>query len=146
MSTIINSIPHAAYPLGLGLLTTSSMFFGNIGLSLTGPMPIIKGKLGEIGLNGKQKLRIWQAFFDEAAVSTILFPTSDTDYVGLRLTVSEIHSRGGVRSLRSAPSGHSPPPYGESQDLVCHLCRPLPLHPSLYWPGCPAHNKGPQDA
>ncbi|KAJ8098065.1 hypothetical protein POJ06DRAFT_297156 [Lipomyces tetrasporus] len=58
MSAIVNSIPHAAYPLGLGLLTTSSIFFGNIGLSLTGPLPIIKGELGEIGLNGKQKLGI----------------------------------------------------------------------------------------
>jgi hypothetical protein len=82
MSAIVNSIPHAVYPLGLCLLTTSSIFFGNIGLSLTGPLPIIKGELGEIGLNGKQKLGIWRAFFDEAGVSAILFPTSDTDYVG----------------------------------------------------------------
>ncbi|KAH8816610.1 hypothetical protein F5884DRAFT_228439 [Xylogone sp. PMI_703] len=66
MSTILNSVPYGAYPLGLGLLATSSMFFGNIGLSLTGPLPIIKGQLGETGLSGKQKLRIWQAFFDEA--------------------------------------------------------------------------------
>ncbi|KAI9732952.1 MAG: hypothetical protein M1818_007385 [Claussenomyces sp. TS43310] len=67
MSVIANSIPHAVYPLGLGLLTTSSIFFGNIGLSLAGPLPIIKGELGEMGLNGKQKLGIWQAFFDQAA-------------------------------------------------------------------------------
>ena len=83
MAAIVNSIPLAAYPLGLGLLTTSSIFFGNIGLTLTGPLPIIKGELGETGLSGKQKLRVWQAFFDEATVSAILFPTSSTDYAGL---------------------------------------------------------------
>jgi hypothetical protein len=76
MSAIVSSIPPAVYPLGVGLLTTSSIFFGNIGLSLTGPLPIIKGEIGEIELNGKQKLGIWQAFFDEAAVSAILFLTS----------------------------------------------------------------------
>jgi len=73
MSTIISSIPHAAYPLGLGLLTTSSILFGNIGLSLTGPLPIVKGQLGHVELNGKQKLGIWKAFFDEAAVSSLFY-------------------------------------------------------------------------
>ncbi|KAK9311848.1 hypothetical protein V1522DRAFT_437673 [Lipomyces starkeyi] len=77
MSAIVNSIPHAVYPLGLGLLTTSSIFFGNIGL----------GELGEIGLNGKQKLGIWQAFFDEAAKYVVLgtFLTSALHLLALPL-------------------------------------------------------------
>lgn len=81
MSAIFNGVPYGAYPLGLGLLTTSSMFFGNIGLSLTGPLPIIKGQLGETGLNGKQKLRVWQAFFDEATVRVTPFRACDTHYL-----------------------------------------------------------------
>lgn len=68
MSAILSLTPYAVYPLSVGLLTTSSILFGNIGCSLTGPLPIIKGELGNVKLNGKQKLGIWEAFFDEAAV------------------------------------------------------------------------------
>lgn len=111
MSAIVNSIPLAAYPLGLGLLTTSSIFFGNIGLTLTGPLPIIKGELGETGLNGKQKLRVWQAFFDEATVSFLPLTPNPR---ALWLTISEIHSRRDILNFRSASSGSSSPPYTES--------------------------------
>jgi hypothetical protein len=55
----------------------------------------------------------------------------------------EIRSSRDIPNLRSAPSGPSPPPYTESQDLVCHLCRPLLLYPSLYWRGYHAHDKVP---
>ncbi|VUC26328.1 unnamed protein product [Clonostachys rosea] len=58
--------PHALYPLGAGLLITSSMLFGNIGLSLAGPLPIITEKLGDSTLGTKQKIRVWRLFYDAA--------------------------------------------------------------------------------
>ncbi|OHE98147.1 hypothetical protein CORC01_06515 [Colletotrichum orchidophilum] len=57
----------ATYALGTGLLVTSSLFFGNIGLSLTGPLPIIRDQLGACTLSSKQKIKVWRLFFDEAA-------------------------------------------------------------------------------
>ncbi|KAJ9138444.1 hypothetical protein NKR23_g8444 [Pleurostoma richardsiae] len=65
--TALQNIPLAAYPLGAGLLVTSSFLFGNVGLSLVGPLPIIKGEIGTIELSTKSRLRIWRLFFDEAA-------------------------------------------------------------------------------
>ncbi|KAK1725078.1 hypothetical protein CaCOL14_011624 [Colletotrichum acutatum] len=57
----------ATYALGTGLLVTSSLFFGNIGLSLTGPLPIIRDQLGACTLSSKQKIKVWRLFFDEAS-------------------------------------------------------------------------------
>ncbi|KAI3554433.1 hypothetical protein CABS03_07696 [Colletotrichum abscissum] len=62
----------ATYALGSGLLVTSSLFFGNIGLSLTGPLPIIRDQLGACTLSSKQKIKVWRLFFDEASVSETL--------------------------------------------------------------------------
>ncbi|KAK6213682.1 hypothetical protein QIS74_09684 [Colletotrichum tabaci] len=59
--------PPAACALGAGLVVTSSLLFGNVGLTLTGPLPIIRDQLGTSSLSAKQKVRIWRLFFDEAA-------------------------------------------------------------------------------
>lgn len=67
-----NDAPLALYPLGAGLLITSSMFFGNIGLTLTGPLPIIKEQIGVSTLSAKQKVRVWRLFFDAATVSKLI--------------------------------------------------------------------------
>lgn len=47
------------------------MLFGNIGLSLAGPLPIITEKLGDSTLGTKQKIRVWRLFYDAATVSSI---------------------------------------------------------------------------
>ncbi|WQF84612.1 Putative anthrone oxygenase [Colletotrichum destructivum] len=59
--------PPAACALGAGLVVTSSLLFGNVGLTLTGPLPIIRDQLGTSSLSAKQKVRVWRLFFDEAA-------------------------------------------------------------------------------
>ena len=61
-------VPNVAWPLGVGLLITSPLFFGNIGLSLVGPLPIIKEEIGASELSKKDKLRIWALFFKAATV------------------------------------------------------------------------------
>ncbi|OHW96221.1 hypothetical protein CSPAE12_05105 [Colletotrichum incanum] len=58
--------PPATWALGAGLVVTSSLLFGNIGLTLTGPLPIIRDQLGTSSLSAKQKVRVWRLFFDEA--------------------------------------------------------------------------------
>ncbi|GKT63215.1 hypothetical protein ColTof4_05196 [Colletotrichum tofieldiae] len=58
--------PPATCALGAGLVVTSSLLFGNIGLTLTGPLPIIRDQLGTSSLSAKQKVRVWRLFFDEA--------------------------------------------------------------------------------
>lgn len=65
-------VPTVAYPLAAGLITTSSILFGNVGLSLVGPLPIIRGRLGAHNLDAKQRVRVWKLFFDGAAVSLVL--------------------------------------------------------------------------
>ena len=65
-------IPAAVYPLAVGLFASSGVFFGNLGLTLAGPMPLIKGELGETTLTPRQKLTVWKLFFDGAAVSAIV--------------------------------------------------------------------------
>jgi hypothetical protein len=62
-------ISPATYPLAGSLFLTSSMLFGNVGLSLAGPIPIIKGTIGDITLTPEQKVRAWALFFKRAAVS-----------------------------------------------------------------------------
>lgn len=72
MSTIRYSyqIPAVVYPLAVGLFASSGVFFGNLGLTLAGPMPIIKEELGDSTLSTRQRLTIWRLFFDKAGVST----------------------------------------------------------------------------
>ncbi|ORY29333.1 hypothetical protein BCR39DRAFT_532388 [Naematelia encephala] len=65
------SLPLAVYPLGITLLTTSSMVYGNVGLSLVGPVPIITETLGQSTLSPKQKVRVWSLFFKAAAVPIV---------------------------------------------------------------------------
>ncbi|KUJ07073.1 DUF1772-domain-containing protein [Mollisia scopiformis] len=60
-------IPTAAWPLGLGLLVTSPILFGNVGLSLVGPVPIIKEEIGTSRLSKQDKVRIWSLFFNSSA-------------------------------------------------------------------------------
>lgn len=62
-------IPTVVYPLAVGLFASSGVFFGNLGLTLAGPMPIIKDELGESTLSMRQKLTVWRLFFDKAGVS-----------------------------------------------------------------------------
>lgn len=81
MSSIIAQIPTAAFPLAAGLFVNCGLFFGNVGLSLCGPLPIIKGDLGPNLLTNKQKLRTWTLFFDKAAVSS---PRATREYVCYR--------------------------------------------------------------
>lgn len=69
VSNLLAQIPTAAYPVAVGLFANSGVFFGNLGLSLAGPLPIIKEELGESNLSAKDKLRVWRLFFDKAAVS-----------------------------------------------------------------------------
>ena len=69
MTTVLQSIPLAAFPLLGGLLVTSSLFFGNIGLSLVGPLPIIQDQIGTSQLSNRSRLHVWRLFFDEASVS-----------------------------------------------------------------------------
>ena len=71
MASFFSHIPTPAYPLGAGLFVTSSLFFGNLGLALAGPLPIIKEELGTSGLNPRSKLRIWKLFFDAATVRVL---------------------------------------------------------------------------
>ncbi|GFZ45537.1 hypothetical protein JCM24511_03263 [Saitozyma sp. JCM 24511] len=63
----LSHVPTVAYPLAAGLVTTSSILFGNVGLSLVGPLPIIRGRLGAHNLDAKQRVRVWKLFFDGAA-------------------------------------------------------------------------------
>ncbi|EFQ31293.1 uncharacterized protein GLRG_06437 [Colletotrichum graminicola M1.001] len=64
--------PPATYALGAGLIVTSSLFFGNVGLSLVGPLPIVRDQLGTSSLSAKQKVRVWRLFFDGAtAISAV---------------------------------------------------------------------------
>ncbi|KZL86300.1 hypothetical protein CI238_09159, partial [Colletotrichum incanum] len=64
--------PPATWALGAGLVVTSSLLFGNIGLTLTGPLPIIRDQLGTSSLSAKQKVRVWRLFFDEATKYVIV--------------------------------------------------------------------------
>lgn len=78
MTTTLQSIPLAAFPLFGGLLVTSSLFFGNIGLSLVGPLPIIQDQIGASQLSNRSRLHVWRLFFDEASVGypdTVASPT-----------------------------------------------------------------------
>ncbi|KAK1985042.1 hypothetical protein LZ30DRAFT_542725, partial [Colletotrichum cereale] len=59
-------LPPATYALGAGLVVTSSLLFGNVGLTLVGPLPLVKDQLGTSSLSAKQKVRVWRLFFDEA--------------------------------------------------------------------------------
>lgn len=68
MSSITDAVPKVIYPQGVGLLATSLLFFGNIGLSLCGPVPIIKDEIGTTYLTTKSRVRVWKVFFDKAAV------------------------------------------------------------------------------
>lgn len=70
ISHVFANLPPVAYPLAAGLLCTSPMLFGNVGLSLVGPIPMIKGQLGSIHLDGKQRVRMWSLFFSGAAVGS----------------------------------------------------------------------------
>ncbi|RSH92975.1 hypothetical protein EHS25_008423 [Saitozyma podzolica] len=63
----LSHVPTVTYPLAAGLVTTSSILFGNVGLSLVGPLPIIRGRLGTHNLDAKQRVRVWKLFFDGAA-------------------------------------------------------------------------------
>jgi hypothetical protein len=78
----LTHVPSVTYPLAAGLLTTSSILFGNIGLSLVGPLPIIRGRLGAHRLDAKQRVRVWKLFFDGAMVSAVV---SGLKIVGLCL-------------------------------------------------------------
>jgi hypothetical protein len=51
----LSHVPTVTYPLAAGLVTTSSILFGNVGLSLVGPLPIIRGRLGTHNLDAKQR-------------------------------------------------------------------------------------------
>ncbi|KAH8879497.1 hypothetical protein GQ53DRAFT_800194 [Thozetella sp. PMI_491] len=104
MATIFPSIPAAAYPLGLGLLTTSSLFFGNIGLSLVGPIPIIKEQLGTSELSTKARVRMWRLFFDEAAFYVV---SGTAITVGLHLAVSFLQTSTLARNLSLVSAGCS---------------------------------------
>ncbi|WDK19303.1 hypothetical protein CGRA01v4_10590 [Colletotrichum graminicola] len=64
--------PPATYALGAGLIVTSSLFFGNVGLSLVGPLPIVRDQLGTSSLSAKQKVRVWRLFFDGATTYVIV--------------------------------------------------------------------------
>ncbi|KAK4689871.1 hypothetical protein P7C73_g256, partial [Tremellales sp. Uapishka_1] len=70
-SSQLAHIPPAAWPLGLGLLINSGLTWGNIGLTLLGPLPIILGKLGPSDLTVKNKVRIWSLFFKGAATYVV---------------------------------------------------------------------------
>jgi hypothetical protein len=48
----------------------TSMLFGNLGLTLTGPLPIVKEQLDASTLSAKQKGVFWRLFFDKAIVRT----------------------------------------------------------------------------
>ncbi|KAF2664359.1 DUF1772-domain-containing protein [Microthyrium microscopicum] len=61
-----SSIPLAAWPIGIGFFVTTPLLFGNIGLSLIGPLPIITEQLGTSGLTKKDKVRVWALFFKAA--------------------------------------------------------------------------------
>ncbi|KAL7418600.1 hypothetical protein Q5752_007058 [Cryptotrichosporon argae] len=63
----------AALPLGLSLLTTTAILFGNAGLSAAGPLPIIDGTLGPLGvpLSARQKVGVWAKFFRRAAILVV---------------------------------------------------------------------------
>ncbi|QDS69609.1 hypothetical protein FKW77_008746 [Venturia effusa] len=67
ISSQIATVPTTAWPLTLGLLSTSPLLFGNIGLSICGPMPIITEKIAPSELSKKDKLRIWTLFFNQAS-------------------------------------------------------------------------------
>ncbi|KAK1967175.1 hypothetical protein LY78DRAFT_656592 [Colletotrichum sublineola] len=64
--------PPATYALGAGLVVTSSLLFGNVGLSLAGPLPIVRDQLGTSSLSAKQKVRVWRLFFDGATTYVIV--------------------------------------------------------------------------
>lgn len=99
MTAFVQNIPFAAYPLGAGLLVTSSLFFGNVGLSLAGPVPIIKGEIGTANLNAKSRLQLWRLFFDAAAYHVVR-GTALT--AALHLSVPFVSSAPLVRNLAVA--------------------------------------------
>jgi hypothetical protein len=72
----LDTVPTAAWPLGVGLLVTSPLLFGNVGLSLVGPMPIVKEEIGASRLSKKDKVRIWSLFFNGATVCLPRSPVS----------------------------------------------------------------------
>ncbi|TVY78503.1 hypothetical protein LSUE1_G005938 [Lachnellula suecica] len=86
----------AIIPLGLGLLATSSMFFGNIGLSLCGPLPIISEQIGASGLTTSQRIRVWRLFFDRATTFIVGGVASNTI---LNLSVPFLTESQAVRNL-----------------------------------------------
>ncbi|OAQ58533.1 hypothetical protein VFPPC_11282 [Pochonia chlamydosporia 170] len=94
MSRFINTIPTAAYPLSLGLLVTSSLLFGNVGLSLCGPLPIIKDEIGSSQLTTRSRVRVWKLFFDRYYV---IRGTAIT--IGLHLSAVGLTALPLVRSL-----------------------------------------------
>jgi len=69
MSSILGQLPLAVYPLSLGLIATSSLAFGNVGLGVAGPLPIIRDQLGPSALSARAKVRVWNLFFASAGVS-----------------------------------------------------------------------------
>ncbi|KAH8657948.1 hypothetical protein BX600DRAFT_439127 [Xylariales sp. PMI_506] len=99
MAVFLNHVPLSAYPLGVGLLVTSSLFYGNVGLSLVGPLPIIKEEIGSSQLSPRAKLRVWKLFFD-AATFYVVSGTALT--VTLHLSVPFLTDLPAVRRLAVA--------------------------------------------
>jgi hypothetical protein len=80
LASQLTQLPPSSYALGLGLLITSPILFGNVGLSLCGPLPIIHDSLGPSHLSKKAKLRVWTLFYN-AATPYIVGGTAATTIV-----------------------------------------------------------------
>jgi hypothetical protein len=115
----LSHVPTVTYPLAAGLVTTSSILFGNVGLSLVGPLPIIRGRLGTHNLDAKQRVRVWKLFFDGAAVSAVVPRLRDVNHE-LERTGYDL-----IRSLCSREQSHD--------HLGRISIRTLP-HPMTDWP------------
>jgi hypothetical protein len=61
-------LPIPSLLLGTSLLTASYGFFGNLGGSMTGVLPLIQGGLGAYELSAKQRLRAWVLQFSAGHV------------------------------------------------------------------------------
>lgn len=70
LSHHLSLVPLAAWPLGVGLLVNSSVFFGMLQVGALGPVTLAREKLGKTGLDTKAKVRLWALFYKRAAVST----------------------------------------------------------------------------
>jgi hypothetical protein len=66
----LSTLPPTTWPLTASFLITTPILWGNVGLSLCGPLPIIKEELGPSGLSKKDKVRVWALFFKRAGVGT----------------------------------------------------------------------------